>query len=94
MINRKPERVRLRDKRRRKHLREHPELADAKLKIARQVVEFMERQKLTKSQMASKMRTSRAQLNRLLDPQNPSVTLQTIERAASALGKKLKVEIY
>jgi hypothetical protein len=43
--------------------------------------------------MASRMRTSRAALERLLDPDNPSVTIATLERAASALGKKLKVEL-
>ncbi|MCC7474055.1 MAG: hypothetical protein IT425_01560 [Pirellulales bacterium] len=38
------------------------------------------------------MKTSRSALDRLLDPNNPSVTLQTLERAAQALGKRLKVE--
>ncbi len=94
MIRPKPERVRLRDNRRQKHLLKHPELAAAKLKIARQVEDFMEHQKLSKSQMATQMQTSRAQLNRLLDPNNPSITLLTIERAAAALGKRLRVEIY
>jgi len=43
--------------------------------------------------MASRMKTSRAALERLLDPDNDSITLFTLERAASALGKKLKVEL-
>ncbi|RMG81836.1 MAG: Fis family transcriptional regulator, partial [Chloroflexi bacterium] len=38
-------------------------------------------------------RTSRASLNRLLDPSNPSVTLQTLERAARALGRRIRIEL-
>jgi len=53
----------------------------------------MKRRKLTKSKMATMMKTSRAALERLLDPENPSVTLFTLERAASVLGKKLRVEL-
>lgn len=61
--------------------------------IAFQIAQEMKRRKLTKSVMASRMRTSRAALERLLDPANPSVTLSTLERAASAVGRKLKVEL-
>jgi DNA-binding Xre family transcriptional regulator len=61
--------------------------------IAFQIAQEMKRRKLTKSEMASRMKTSRAALERLLDPANPSVTISTLERAASALGKKLKVEL-
>jgi hypothetical protein len=43
--------------------------------------------------MAKRMHTSRAALNRLLDPDNPSVTLLTMDRAAAVLGKRLKVEL-
>jgi DNA-binding Xre family transcriptional regulator len=60
--------------------------------IAFEIAKGMKRRKLSKTQMASRMRTSRASLERLLDPDNPSVTLGTLERAASVLGKKLKVE--
>jgi DNA-binding Xre family transcriptional regulator len=60
--------------------------------IAFQIEREMKRRKLTKSEMASRMKTSRAALERLLDPTNTSVTLATLERAASALGKKLRVE--
>ena len=48
---------------------------------------------LTKSAMAIKMQTSRAAVSRLLDPDNSSVTLQTLERAALAIGKRLKIEL-
>ena len=61
--------------------------------IAFQIVQEMKRRKLTKMEMASRMKTSRAALERLLDPTNPSVTLSTLKRAASALGKKLRVEL-
>lgn len=60
--------------------------------IAFQIEREMKRRKLAKSEMASRMKTSRAALERLLDPTNTSVTLATLERAASALGKKLRVE--
>jgi hypothetical protein len=61
--------------------------------IAYQIAQEMKRRNLTKTEMASRMKTSRAALERLLDPANASVTLFTLERAASALGKTLKVEL-
>lgn len=61
--------------------------------IAYQIQQEMARHKLTKTDLAAKMKTSRASLNRLLDPNNSSVTLQTLERAALAVGKRLRVEI-
>ena len=69
------------------------EAAAIKRVIAFQIAREMKRRKLTKMEMASRMKTSRAALERLLDPTNPSVTLSTLERAASALGKKLRVEL-
>ena len=61
--------------------------------IAFQIEREMKRRKLSKTQMASRMKTSRAALERLLDPANTSVTLSTLERAANALGKRLRVEL-
>ena len=61
--------------------------------IAYQIEALMKTQQLTKTEMAARMQTSRASLNRLLDPTNRSVTLQTLERAAAALGKRLRVEL-
>lgn len=61
--------------------------------IAHQIAEEMKKKKLSKTQMASRMKTSRAALERLLDPENASITLFTLERAASALGKKLSVQL-
>jgi hypothetical protein len=61
--------------------------------ISYQIAQEMKRKKLTKTEMANRMKTSRAALERLLDPDNASITLFTLERAASALGKKLKIEL-
>jgi len=47
---------------------------------------------LTKTEMATRMNTSRASLNRLLDPSSNAVTLQTLENAAHALNKRLRIE--
>ncbi len=61
--------------------------------IAFQIAQEMERNNFTKAEMARRMKTSRASLERLLDPSHPSVTLATLERAAAVLGKKLKIEL-
>ena len=61
--------------------------------IARQLSGLMEKQGLTKSELARRMQTSRAQLDRLLDPENESVTLGTLTRAAHAVGRQLKMEL-
>lgn len=61
--------------------------------LAMQIQELMEEQRLTKTEMARKMATSRAALNRLLDPKNDSITLQTMERAAQVLGKHLHLTL-
>jgi len=75
------------------NLLEQVHAAAIKRVVAYQIVEEMKLKKLTKTEMASRMKTSRAALKRLLDPDNASITLFTLERAASALGKKLKVEL-
>jgi antitoxin HicB len=71
------------------------ETEDAALKriIADQITAAMAAQGLTKSAMAARMKTSRRQLDRLLDPRNDSVTLSTLRRAASAVGRHLVVAI-
>lgn len=61
--------------------------------IAYQIGQLMESNKITKTTMAKRMKTSRAALERLLDPENGSVTLQTLERAALALGKRLQIKL-
>lgn len=60
--------------------------------VAYQIAQLMKEMKLTKTAMARRMETSRASLDRLLDPTNESVTLQTLERAALVLGKRLRIE--
>ncbi len=61
--------------------------------IAEQLAAAMEEQGITKVEMAARMKTSRRQLDRLLDPAIPSVTLDTLRRAASAVGRTLRVEL-
>jgi len=68
------------------------ETAAIKRVIAYQVTMLMDEQGLTKTEMATRMNTSRASLNRLLDPSSNSVTLQTLENAAHALNKRLRIE--
>ena len=60
--------------------------------IAYKLAQLMERQHISKTAMARQMKTSRSALDRLLDPQNTSITLQTLERAAHAIGKRLRIE--
>jgi antitoxin HicB len=60
--------------------------------IADSLADAMKEQGLTKLAMAARMRTSRRQLDRLLDPANPAVTLATLGRAARALGRRLRIE--
>ena len=61
--------------------------------IADQIRVAMKTQGLTKTAMANRMQTDRRQLDRLLDPTNPSVTLSTLKRAAAAVGRTLRVEL-
>ncbi len=61
--------------------------------IAFQVEQMMIEQKLTKTEMSRRMNTSRAALDRLLDPTNRAFTLQTLDHAARALGKRLQISI-
>lgn len=61
--------------------------------IARQLDALMRQKRLTRSALARRMQTSRAQLDRLLDPDNNSVTLGTLTRAAHAVGRNLRMEL-
>lgn len=79
-------------------LREQDLLDDAEKVAAKRLIAFqisqeMKRCNLSKTEMAHRMRTSRPAVDRLLDPDNPSVTLVTLERAAAAVGKHLKIEL-
>lgn len=61
--------------------------------IAEQIAAAMAEQGLTKVEMASRMKTSRRQLDRLFDPAVASVTLDTLRRAASAVGRSLRIDL-
>ncbi|MBI2432998.1 MAG: XRE family transcriptional regulator [Candidatus Hydrogenedentes bacterium] len=61
--------------------------------LAMQVEKAMQSEGLTKTAMATRMRTSRPALDRLLDDKNTSVTLHTLQRAAAALGKRVRLEL-
>ena len=54
-------------------------------------VKRMRKERITKSEMAKRMGTSRSQLERLLDPENPHVLLETVQKAATAVGKRLTI---
>jgi len=60
--------------------------------LALQLQDIMEATQLTKTELAERMQTSRSQLDRLLDPDNTAVTLDSLERLAHAVGKRLVVE--
>ena len=61
--------------------------------LADQIIAAMEKDNLTKSAMAARMKTSRRALDRLLDPKNTGVTLHTLQRAAVAVGRQLRIEL-
>ena len=61
--------------------------------IARQVAAAMHEKGLTKVEMARRMRTSRAALDRLLDPENDGVTLGTLQKAAVVVGRQVRLEL-
>ncbi len=60
--------------------------------LAYEVADIMVEKKLTKTELAAKMNTSRSQLDRLLDPENTAVTLDSLNRLAQAVGKQLRIE--
>jgi DNA-binding Xre family transcriptional regulator len=61
--------------------------------IALQLQEEINKKKITKTKLAQKMKTSRSSLNRLLDPDDEAITFKTLKRAASALDKKLVIQL-
>ena len=74
-------------------IREEVEAVAVKRVLAWQLTQAMREKQKTKQEMAKLLRTSRSQLDRLLDPQNAGVTLDTMNRAARALGKRLIVRV-
>lgn len=67
--------------------------AAVKRVLAWQLEQAMKEGKLTKTEMARRMETSRPQLDRLLDPENGNVTLDTLAKAAAAVGRKVRLEL-
>jgi len=61
--------------------------------LAWELTEAMREQNLSKAEMARRMETSRPALDRLLDAENDSVTLRTMDRAARVLGKRLQLAL-
>lgn len=61
--------------------------------ITRRLESIMEERAISKSEMARRMKTSRSQLDRLLDPENTHIQLETLYRAASAIGRQVRLEI-
>ena len=74
-------------------LLEEAEEVAIKRVLSWQIAEAMKAQGITKTVMAARMKTDRRQLDRLLDPKNGSVTLGTLRRAASAVGRTLRIEL-
>jgi len=74
-------------------IREEVEAVAIKRVLAWQLEQAMQDQQKTKQAMAKQLHTSRSQLDRLLDPQNVSVTLDTITRAARVLGKRIIIRV-
>lgn len=74
-------------------IREEVEAVAIKRVLAWQLEQAMQKQQKTKQVMARQLHTSRSQLDRLLDPQNVSVTLDTITRAARVLGKRVIIRV-
>jgi antitoxin HicB len=61
--------------------------------LACQIAEAMKRQNLSRKRLAERMKTSRSQISRLLDPKDGNVTITTLQRAAKIIGRTLRVEL-
>ena len=72
---------------------EEVESCALKRAIAMKLAKLIEQKSLSKGDMALRMKTSRAAVNRMLDDSNPSMTLATLEKAARALGQRIKLEL-
>jgi DNA-binding phage protein len=61
--------------------------------VAWQLAQAMKERKLSKNQLAKQMRTSRTQIDRVLDPDAGNVTIETLQRAAALVGRRVKIEL-
>jgi DNA-binding Xre family transcriptional regulator len=75
------------------HIYEEVDAIAIKRVIALQIQDEMIKKHIAKAELARKMHSSRSEVDRLLDPNNPSITLITLEKAAQAVGKTLKVRL-
>jgi antitoxin HicB len=73
--------------------REEFEAVAIKEVLAWQIMEAMRKSNLSRKRLAEKMKTSRSQVRRLLDPKDGNVTLATLQRAATIVGRKLRLEL-
>jgi antitoxin HicB len=67
------------------------EILALKRVVALELQQILEKEHITKTQLALRMKTSRASLDRMLDPANPSLTVATLGKAAAALGRKVEL---
>ena len=74
-------------------IREDVTAAAIKSVIARQLASEMKKRKITKQRMAQLMKTSRAQVDRMLDPDNGSATIESLQRAARIVGRELRLQL-
>jgi antitoxin HicB len=74
-------------------IREQANAAAIKQVIAWQLAEEMKRQNISKKRLAELMNTSRAQIDRILDPEKGNVTIETLQRAATLLGRQIRLEL-
>ncbi|MEA2879751.1 MAG: hypothetical protein QOF14_4947 [Hyphomicrobiales bacterium] len=74
-------------------IREEATAVAIKSVIARQLAAEMKKKKITKQRMAELMKTSRAQVDRLLDPDNGSATIESLQRAARIVGRELRMQL-
>ena len=74
-------------------IREQATAAAIKQVIAWQLAEEMKRKNITKKRLAKLMNTSRAQIDRILDPEKGNVTIETLQRAATLLGRQIRLEL-
>jgi predicted XRE-type DNA-binding protein len=72
-------------------IRPDVEVLALKRVVAMELQQILEQEHITKTQLASRMKTSRASLDRILDPTNPSLTVATLGKAAAALGRKVEL---
>lgn len=72
-------------------IRPEVEVLALKRVVALQLQQILEQEHITKTQLATRMKTSRASLDRILDPANPSLTVASLGKAAAALGRKVEL---